>query len=177
MIKNLVSFGCSWTYGSELEDPIAQSYPAKIAAHYGWTLENRAVPKSELHHMLNNFDDWITHSSEEHIAESLVLIGLTHETEFCGRTEDNMFEHTVTQLDKVAKDLSISMLQFNVLARQHKIKLPTLIESSSALEMLVIRDKPRKHPLFAEFKHPNEQGHKIISEFLINKIDSVIINE
>jgi len=86
------------------------------------------------------------------------------------------YEQTVRQFDGAAARYDIPMIQFNVLASQREPKLPTLLDSSSALEMLVVRDKPRKEPLFMPKKHPNEKGHQIISEFLISKIDDVIIN-
>jgi len=83
----------------------------------------------------------------------------------------------VRSFDGIAARNNITMLQFNVLSQNYKLKVPTLIESSSALEMLVIRNKPRKEPLFCVNQHPNEKGHSIISEFLIKHITDVIIRE
>ena len=194
-IKNIVSFGCSWPHGIELIDPqlkengilsddpandtyrLLNSYPGLIASHYGWTLDDRTKTDTRLPYMLVDFSDWLAESSIGDQMQSLVLIGLTHETGTDTKQEDIVFEKVVAAFDALAAEHRIPMLQFNVLARQHKLRYPTLIESSSALEMLVIRDKPRKSPLFAEYKHPNEKGHLILSEFLIDKIDSVIINE
>lgn len=190
-IQNIVSFGCSWPHGTELIDPnltsadeqsnepyrLSHSYPGLIAAHYGWTLDDRTKVDTRLPHILLDFSDWLAEASLGEQMQSLVLIGLTHETGADIAQEDDVFEKVVTTLDTLAEAHKIPMLQFNVMARQHRMKVPTLIESSSALEMLVIRDKPRKDPLFAEFKHPNEKGHAIISEFLIKRIDSVILNE
>jgi len=250
MIKNLVSFGCSWTRGDELLDPALEgkgiepfqkendayrtshAFPGLVANHYGWTYEDISWNGGSLQSMLWNFNYWLDHSTPEHIAESLVIVGLTDESrmswyntnylqskrtgqhdahryvhsiwiekDFDIRGEEGRMDHwrdlhklhyglsdcndwretnygtIVRAFDGIAARNNISMLQFNVLTRQHKLKVPTLIESSSALEMLVIRDKPRKNPLFLPKKHPNEKGHAIISEFLIDKIDSVILNE
>ena len=194
-IKNIVSFGCSWPHGLELVDPqlkenglspddpandtyrLLNSYPGLIASHYGWTLDDRTKVDTRLPDTLLDFSDWLQTSTIGEQMQSLVLIGLTHESGSDTKQEDDTFEKVVTTFDALAAHHRIPMLQFNVLARQHRMKLPTLIESSSALEMLVIRNKPRKSPLFAEYKHPNEKGHAILSEFLIDKIDSVILNE
>jgi hypothetical protein len=213
MIKNLVTFGCSWPYGAELEDPTLRaqgahpehplnviyrathSYPGLIASHFGWTLEDRTKLVTNLLEMLADFHAWLDIVSHEDLAETLVLVNLTREDipgsiqhlpatlsekilkDKDTNVEHQIFEWVVTEFDNAAEEFGVNLLQFNVLAKQHRIKLPTLIESSSALEMLVIRDKPRKDPLFTEYKHPNEKGHKIISEFLIEKINSAIIQE
>jgi len=179
MIKKLVSFGCSWPHGVELEHPDADAYPALIAKHNGWILEDQTRVNTTLNESVSDFWTWLhgKWDAGENLDEYLVLVGLTHETSDKGHTEDEMFELSVAAFDSLAKQEHVKLIQFNVLARQHKLKFPTLIESSSALEMLVIRDKPRKDPLFTEHKFPNEKGHIIISEFLINKIDSVILNE
>jgi len=65
MIKKLVAFGCSWTYGDELEDPglqlgnsiqgkrrdhliqqyrLEQSFPGLVANHYNLQLDNYGFP-------------------------------------------------------------------------------------------------------------------------------------
>jgi len=250
MIKNLVSFGCSWTYGDELIDPELEAkgiepfnwenddyrkshaYAGLVAKHYGWTYEDLSWNGASLQSMLWNFNHWLDNSTPEHIAESLVVIGLTDESRISWHNvnyldsqrtaqhpchqhvhsvwinkdcdiwgEEDRMDHwrtlhklhytlsdseewrqanyntTVRAFDGIAARNNINMLQMNVLTQNHKIKVPTLIESSSALEMLVIRDKPRKDPLFCKGMHPNEKGHAIISEFLIDKIESVIIDK
>lgn len=181
----------------QLNEPyrLAHSYPGLIAAHYGWTLDDHTEVNKTLPSMLEDFTEWLLDASVGDQLQSLVLINLTRESvtgavDRCPAeltykviTDKNcdidhqVFEWIVAKFDELAAQHRVPMLQFNVLARQHKLKYPTLIESSSALEMLVIRDKPRKAPLFAEYKHPNEKGHLILSEFLIDKIDSVILNE
>jgi len=181
MIKNLVTFGCGWTAGDELPDPTKTAYPALIAENFNWDLEGYTESNATLSELLLAFTSWCASSTPEHIAESLVVIGLTDENRGNPAGDphwaDTNIELTVEGFDHIASKFGVNLLQFNVLTRQHKLKFPTLIESSSALEMLVIRDKPRKDPLFTEHKHPNEKGHTIISEFLIKKIDSVILHE
>jgi len=181
MIKKLVTFGCDWTAGAELDDPTTTSYPAIIAEHYAWDLEVFTEPNPTLSDLLLGFTSWCSSATPEQLAETLVLVGLTDENRGNLADDpdwaDSNIELTVKGFDHIANRFKVNLLQFNVLTRQHKLKYPTLIESSSALEMLVIRDKPRKDPLFTEHKFPNEKGHKIISEFLITKINSVIITD
>jgi hypothetical protein len=54
--------------------------------------------------------------------------------------------------------------------------VPSLIFPDSSLKQL-IRQDPNCQQLLAPKKHPNEQGHKLIAQHLINYIDSCIINE
>lgn len=95
----------------------------------------------------------------------------------CKDWRDTNYETVVRAFDGMAARHDLNMLQFKVLTRQHKLKVPTLIESSSALEMLVIRDKPRRDPLFKSGQHPNEKGHQILADFLIDKIDDTLIKQ
>jgi hypothetical protein len=170
MITNLVSFGCGWTYGSDLTLPYEQAYPALIAKQKNWTLENLAVPNTTLYEMILALRNWLANNTEAHIAETLILVGLTVETPGSALADEKTtYEEVVTAFDQAAAEYDAHLLQFNVLTKNYKIKVPTLIESSSALEMLVIRDKPRKEPLFTEHKFPNEQGHAILADFIISK--------
>ena len=181
MIKNLAVFGCGWTYGNELPDQSTQSYPVLIADHFNWPLEVQTDTNATLSMLLLAVTSWLTSHSADEIANTLIIVGLTDENrgnpDNSGYWPESNYNFTVSALDEIAKQYGANLLQFNVLTKNYKIKAPTLIDSSSALEMLVIRDKPRKAPLFTEHKHPNEKGHTIISEFLINKIDSVILHE
>ena len=247
MIKQLVSFGCSWTYGDELVDPNldnntytsqpendnyrnAHSFSGLTASHYGWDYKCLAFPGSSLKSMIWNLTWWLEHSSKEEIAESLIIVGLTDESRMSwfnpyfqerdgnwgvhrymhsiwlqGKSDikdepympewrefnklymtlsdstearNLNYKECVYLFDGIAARYNIPVLQFNVLAQSHEPKLPTLYnQGTSIMEKLVLRDKPRKDPLFNPGKHPNEKGHKIISEYLIDTIDSVIINE
>jgi len=181
MINKLVTFGCGWTAGNELDDPTTTAYPALIAEHFGWELEVFTEAEPTLTELLLAFTSWCTTATPEQLEETLVIVGLTDENRGNPADDphwsDTNIELTVEGFDHIANHFHVNLLQFNVLTRQHKLKYPTMIESSSALEMLVIRDKPRKDPLFTEHKFPNEKGHTIISEFLIKQVDSVILNE
>jgi len=249
VIKNLVSFGCSWTYGDELIDPALEgkvesfhwendsyreshSYPGLVAKHYGWTHEDIAWNGASLQSMLWNFNYWLDHSTPEHIAESIVLIGLTDESrmswyntnfkesrrteqheahryvhsvwinnDFDIKGEEERMQHwrelhklhytlcddqdwrntnfntIIRAFDGMAARHNLPMIQFKVLTKQHKLKVPTLLEGSSALEILVIRDKPRRDPLFKSGQHPNEKGHEVLADYLIGKINAAKLQD
>lgn len=179
MIKNLAAFGCGWTWGCDIENPMHDSYPALIAHEHNWVLENCAEPGISLYNTIDALTSWINRSTPEHIAETLVIVGLTDEERSMGTVwpPEKIYEDVVTAINELAEEHNLNLLQFNVLSKTRRVKSPRLIESSSALEMLVIRDKPRKNPLFTEHKFPNEKGHVVISEFLNDKIDSVILSE
>jgi hypothetical protein len=132
-----------------------------------------------MENIIRELQSWIKGTTEEGRKETLIIIGLTDELRGTDRrkTGEQAYTEAVTEINDIAEAHDLNLLQFNVIPQNYRVKLPTLIDSSSALEMLVIRDKPRKAPLFTEHKFPNEKGHTIISEFLIDRIESVKICE
>lgn len=194
MIKNLVSIGCSWPAGEELIDPettdqrkymMEHAYPGLIAVHNNWTIQDLTWNMASLESMEMSLRAWAAGSSEEHKRESLVLMSLTSEArlpadspfmETDGVSISDNFEKYVNLYETIASEEGLNLVQFKVLSQDYKFKNDTLIESISALEMLVIRNKKRKDPMFSENKHPNEKGHLMLSKFLIKELDSVIID-
>jgi len=97
-IKNIVSFGCSWTYGDELLDPeleekgyesfytqndsyrLDHCYTGIIANQNNLTQENLAFPGSSLQSMQWNLMWWLNNHTEEYIKQSIILVGLTDES-------------------------------------------------------------------------------------------------
>ena len=95
MIKQLVSFGCSWAYGDELVDPTFQdippqhpsnanyreshSFPGLIAQRNGWTHKCLAEPGSSNISIKWSVIDWLENASKDEINESILLVGLTSE--------------------------------------------------------------------------------------------------
>lgn len=257
MIKQVVSFGCSWTYGDEILDPNldpgvpaydrrndsyrnAKSFPGLIASHYGVPYRCLAYPGASLRSMVWNLNWWLDNTPDSEKAETLVLVGLTEESRMSwynpyhqAQTDETSYEEQLTDtrtfvhkqyihstwlkedidikdepyqdewrelykmyltlsscresgrlnyedavraFDGASARYNIPMLQFNVLATTRKPKLPTLLDATSLMEILVIRDKPRKNPLFMPEKHPNEAGHRVIADYLIEKLDSAIMS-
>ena len=174
-----MAFGCGWTWGSDLASPATDSYPALVAKANNWTIDNNAEPSASLDGIIDALECWITRNTREHIDNSLVIIGLTDEMRGTTRQHpgEKLYTDAVTEINRIAEENDLKLIQFNVITQNYRVKLPTLLDSSSALEMLVIRDKPRKAPLFTEHKFPNEKGHTIISEFLLDKIDPVKLCE
>lgn len=96
-IKNLVSFGCSWTYGDELIDPKLEEegyefhhrfneeyrtnncYTGLLANHFNLTQENLSFPGSSLQSMQWALMWWLNNRSDEEIKNSIILVGLTGE--------------------------------------------------------------------------------------------------
>jgi len=93
MIKKLVAFGCSWTFGDELDDPefvnskhqpkwwdyntpyrLAHGYPGLVANHYGLELENLAFPGASLVSMRDTVTWYV---SNHDVQDTILLVGLT----------------------------------------------------------------------------------------------------
>jgi hypothetical protein len=100
MIKKLVCFGCSWTFGSELIDPALKiegfdsndaehcpdnwnyrsthTYASLVAQHFGLELVNLSFPGSSIESMRWNFLWWLGQHSRDN--DSLLIFGLTDST-------------------------------------------------------------------------------------------------
>lgn len=96
-IQNIVSFGCSWTYGDELIDPILEKqgtpshytendpyrlehcYSGLLAKHYNLQQENLSFPGSSLQAMQWNLMWWLNNHTNEYISQSMIIVGLTEE--------------------------------------------------------------------------------------------------
>ena len=162
MIKELIVFGNAWTHGVES----SISYSEILAENFNLKLVDESRPNESLKSIYEHLKDWIENND---FKNSLILVGLPAEE------SEEEYKDIVNKIDELATKYNVKIIQYNVLSRNYRVKLPTLIDSSSALEMLVIRNKPRKNPLFTEHKFPNEKGHQIIAEFLKEKVKSVII--
>jgi hypothetical protein len=92
-IKKLVAFGCSWTFGDELDDPelahekenprywdmntqyrLDHCWSGLIAKHYGWEYENHAFPGSSLTSMR---DAMYWYQKNNDLSNTMVVVGLT----------------------------------------------------------------------------------------------------
>lgn len=75
--KNVIAFGCSWTFGYGLDKPESQSYPALIANHFGIPCINLAEPGASLMSMTWTLNNYL---NENDLDGSLVLVGLTFDS-------------------------------------------------------------------------------------------------
>jgi hypothetical protein len=81
---------------------------------------------------------------------------------------------TAMFFDGLAARKKIPTLQFHIMPAEVNLNLPTEIWPNQALTIW-LRDHPEKTKLTKPGGHPNELGHKIISERLISEIDLSII--
>jgi len=75
MIKKIVAFGCGWTSGIELENPLEKSYPALVAATNDWAVDNYAFQGATLPSMVLQVTDWLDSATSERIADTLINTG------------------------------------------------------------------------------------------------------
>ena len=92
-IKKLVAFGCSWTFGDELDDPelahekenprywdmntqyrLDHCYAGLIAKHYGWEFENLAFPG---HSLVSMRDVAAWYVKNHDLTDTIFIVGLT----------------------------------------------------------------------------------------------------
>jgi len=96
MATNLVSFGCSWTFGDELLDPKLEAqgipshytqndeyrlnhcYTGILAKQYNLKQENLSFPGSSLQSAQWNLMWWLDNHTEDYIKDSILLVGLTN---------------------------------------------------------------------------------------------------
>jgi hypothetical protein len=85
----LFTFGDSWTYGSELENPQTQCWTTKLSAILNCESNNLGIPASSIPHMLVQLI-----SNLEHIKENdICIFGLTSPTRYIGY--DNVLQQFV----------------------------------------------------------------------------------
>ena len=67
-----------------------------------------------------------------------------------------------------------NLLQFCTIPPCMDFKCDTLLWPTTSLGLL-LNQHPEKDSLFAPMKHPNEKGHEVIQDLLINEIERAII--
>lgn len=88
------------------------------------------------------------------------------------------FVQTIDQFDHANSRRNIPVVQFNNLRNDYAATCPTLINPKSNFNSLLMQKQTQTNEnYFAPNKHPNEQGHRIISDYLIKHIDSSKILE
>jgi len=139
----------------------------------------------------NRLDDWGVHrymhsiwlqgtdniKDEPYMNEWRQLNKLYYTLSDCDKAREIRYAETVRFFDGVSARYNIPMLQVKMLTQQTKPNVPTLLESDTVLNMLMSQCEPRTNSLFCAGLHPNEQGHQIISEYLIPEVKSVIMSE
>jgi len=80
--KNLVSFGCSWTYGDSCKNIERDSFRSILAEKYNLNQINLSMPGSSLLSMQWTLSWWLNKTDVNTVKQSFFLVGLTGE----GRT-------------------------------------------------------------------------------------------
>ena len=241
-IKKLVAFGCSWTFGDELEDPalvhekenprywdmntqyrLDHCYAGLIAKHYGWEHENHAFPGHSLVSIrdavvwyVKNRDltntmfvvghteswRWSWHNNahktgpgdpewNKHIHSSWLLYNKTDYTkpwqdtyrsyvddQLCEELQINNKDQTLLLLDSLSARYNIPVIQYDMLETLPGIiSVPSHVYPTENARSMIIDTGEKPRSVFASGRHPNEKGHEIIANRLIEYIDSAIIAE
>jgi len=123
---------------------------------------NRHVHGTWLREPNSNFDDnWVK------LEHTWLKCSHNHEwEEFNYRQTVNLFDHANSRY-------GIPVIQFNMLSHRFLSDCPTLINPNTDIKTMLLTQKvePNK-TYFAANRHPNEQGHQIIANHLINYIES-----
>ena len=85
----------------------------------------------------------------------------------CKELSKLRYQEAVLLFDGMSARKNIPMLQFNIFPETTKLTIPTLIDQNQNLKDRVITTKPNGHP--------DETGHQMIAQLLINHIDHAII--
>lgn len=237
MIKRLVAFGCSWTYGDELEDPQLQlgdsiqgrqrdnllkqyrldhCFAGLTAEHYGLELENLAFPGASAESIRYTLQWWL--DNNEHKQDALIIVGHTNASRQSWFNpqhvisesdpgwnrhlhgvwlqkpnpdiDNNWFElqklwlgmsyhkdwavHNYKQVlnafDYVRIRWNIPVLQFNCLDNQLPASSPSLLYPGNSFRSILTEMDNNKKDLHCPGGHPNEKGHQIIANHLIEHI-------
>ena len=232
-ITNIVSFGCSWTFGDELIDPelekkgmesyytqndqyrLSNCYTGVLASHYGLIQENLSFPGSSMQSMQWNLMWWLDNHTDDYIKQSIILVGLTDESRIswydpnherggddppwnnylhaqwldsagsnvnrgwfelhkhylsmsdCDELHKMNYETTVRLFDGISARYDIPIFQFNALAT-------TSMDCDTLYNINGRKILSSETEVFKPHGHPNERGHKIIANSLIESVDNYI---
>lgn len=79
MKKTLVTFGDSWTFGSELDKPSQQNWTAQISKLFDCDTVNMSVPASSIGHLTVQLFDFLQQSNTQ---DKIFMIGLSGTTRY-----------------------------------------------------------------------------------------------
>jgi hypothetical protein len=82
MKTQLVGFGDSWTFGSELDRPQEQSWVAQLADIQGWDHINMGTPASSIGHLTVQLFDFIKANPDFENRDLVFMVGLSGLTRY-----------------------------------------------------------------------------------------------
>ncbi len=100
------------------------------------------------------------------------------EDQLCEELQIKNKDQTLLFFDGIAARYRIPVVQYSMLETiPNEISVPTHVYPTENANQMIIDTGLRPRDVFAPGKHPNEQGHEIIANRLINYIDSAKILE
>jgi lysophospholipase L1-like esterase len=212
--EKLVTFGCSWTYGDELDDRHNDVWGALIAKELGIEFDNQGYPGASLTSMRHGFVSYI--KDKKYNPRTLMMFGLTSPSRqswynnrrpkddyhpywmshndstkmiddeynyselwqatlktFVTQTECRQFvirnfNQSVMLFDGVSKTHGIPTIQFNMFDEVlDGVKPPTLFMPEYNLGEYL---DDTKEDVWKPGGHPNERGHELIAQKLLEHI-------
>lgn len=237
MIKRLVAFGCSWTYGDELEDPALQigdsiqgekrdrllsqyrldhCFAGVVARHYNLELENLAFPGASAESIRWTLQWWLDNNEQKD--DAIIIVGHTD----AGRQswfnpthqistkdapwnrhlhgiwlnqpnkdiDDNWYQlqklwlgmtyhrdwviynyqQILNAFDYCRTRWDIPIIQFNCLDNNYAAHSPSLLYPMGSFRHILTKLNSTDNNIFCQGGHPNEKGHQIIANHLIEHI-------
>lgn len=82
MNKLLVTFGDSWTFGSELDRPKEQNWTKNVADRLNCNALNYSVPASSIGHLMVQLFNYINDSAQYINHKKIFMVGLTGSTRY-----------------------------------------------------------------------------------------------
>lgn len=125
-IKKIVAFGCSFTYGEELENPDKEAWPIILSENIKVDVKNLGFPGASNEHITNNVIDYC---SLNDINNTLFVIMWSHFSRqtFC-RSENHKFLRHISITWPAAYDKDLKNLLFTKYYNEQYLFKKTLIQ-------------------------------------------------
>ena len=163
----------NWTFLYWLEH---EPNPEECLVLHGITSPYRFSYYNPKHQVYPNDPPWyrFVHSAwpPDNYPEFQTLIKQQTVLTDCVELRNLNYQQSVFLFDGVSSRLNIPMVQFNVFPNLLNIQLPSLLEPIQDLQTCLTQ---KGSEYFKPRRHPNELGHQLISNYLINHIDPAII--
>lgn len=166
-----------WTYLWWLEHEVLD--PRECLILIGHTEANRTTFYNPEHISYSNDPPWnkFIHSAWVHSGDPFItsdwvqMVKANMVLTDCQPLRELTYKQSVAFFEGQYYKLGGNVLQFNILEPALTVESPGLVWPDSGLRNM-LRDRPE---LLAHHKHPNEQGHEVIRDYLIDQIESVIL--
>lgn len=166
-----------WTYLWWLENE--QLDPRECLILVGHTDSNRTSFYNPMHISYSNDPPWnkFVHSAWVHSGSNannelwVQMVKSNMVLTDCNELHKLTHRHSVIFFEGQYYKLGGNVLQFNIMEPSVTVDATGFVDSNLGLNALV----NRRPELLAPMGHPNESGHEVIRDYLINQIESVIL--